>query len=212
MSGATVDESHIARVIQGVLREAQEERGSRGFVLAGPPGPEGALIRRWLSGAGLTVREPGDEAVEAAARSLRASGVDAAHATEAARRAVAWAVAEAETLIEVGHETKTHLVLEGCTAPVVPLGDLWASQVSELAGGVAPPVLLRSEPPEMLIAVDRALASFLEGGCAWSEVTAELPDRVALSVRRGLRRAANASRPPLVPKVSAWTPGLDLAL
>lgn len=212
MSDPAANESHLARIVQDVLRETQDERGTCGFVLTGPPGPEGDLIRRWLSEAGLTVHAPRGDAVAAAARTLTTAGVGAPHATEAARRAIAWALARAEALIEVGHETKTHLLLEGCAARVIPLGDLWASQVRELAGGISPLALLVSEPPEMLVEVDRTLGSFLEEGASFAEAAAALPDRVRRGVRRGLRRAAPGSRPPLVPKVSDWTPGLDLAL
>ncbi len=94
---------------------------------------------------------------------------------------------------------KEVLLLEGPMpgAELLPLGDVWGSQVSarDAAGARTP--------------LERALADAFESAAGLGALEAHLSADEAAEVRRRLLRAAPLLRPPLVPKLTEWTPGID---
>jgi hypothetical protein len=209
---------HAARcVITDVVTEHVRVCGTAGVALAGPDGPERALLRRWFEDAPFIVAEPDPERVaELYAALVRVEpdggtdgeGVDPRHALEVA----AAVLADRQHLTMVTCETRTLLVLDGVRSNVVPLGDVPASAVQTWTGDATLPALLRTHPASLLEALDGALSAFLEHGRPLSTALAELPADLAQEVAATLRgRGVPAARPPLVPKLSRWTPGHDLA-
>jgi hypothetical protein len=201
-------ERRVRGVVAEVLREALRARGARGVVVTGPTGPERALLLRWLTAEGLEVAEPDPARVEAVARALAGgTGEPDEDARGFALGAVARHLAHPDHLV-LSPQTRTHLLLEGAAAGILPLGDLYASTVAVWARGVSLPATLAGRS-ERLAPVDRALAAFLEGGRPLAEALDPLPVALRPLVERALRHGSSRTRPPLVPKLGPWTPGID---
>lgn len=98
--------------------------------------------------------------------------------------------------------TKEVLLLQGPLpgAELLPLGDLWGSRA-------------RSEDPDRpdppLEALERALEAAFDGGGGLGALDAHLTPEEAAEVRSRLLRTAPLLRPPVVPKLGAWTAGID---
>lgn len=116
--------------------------------------------------------------------------------------------AHGEVLL-VGPETRTHLVLDGGRADAFPLGGVAATRVADWAGGVTAVRFLEGEGPDALPAVDRALGAFLDEGRSLADALAPLDPALADRIARRLRAGVPAARPPIVPKLEGWTPGVD---
>lgn len=213
-------EDRIARVVVAVVAEAIREADARGVVLASSPRPETALLERWFAAAAITVKMPAAEVVRAVADSLEASlGGDAsepvARSSEEARRAAARVVANHEGLIPVSAANKTELIWAERLPPepLLPLGDLYASQIHALAGDCTVPPPLADIEPHQLRAVDEAMARVVDDGIrpdvAFAELSPELRDAVISAMRRS---AWKGTLPPVVPKLGRRTLGVDLEL
>jgi hypothetical protein len=114
-----------------------------------------------------------------------------------------------------GAETKTLLVLghHPTGAAILPLGDLWASEVQELAGGCTVPAPFPSQTPTELMAADAALRACLEEGARESAALAGLPVRIRDAIAGALEEGRASWHPPvLVPKLGRATLGIDLDL
>lgn len=213
-------EDRITRVVVAVVAEAIREADAHGVVLASSPRPETALLERWFTAAAITVKIPDAEVVRAVADTLEASlGGDASEAVarsnEEAHRAVARVIANREELIPVSAANKTELIWAERLPPepLLPLGDLYASQIHALAGAcTAPPPLVDIEP-DRLRAVDKAIAQVVEDGVRPDVAFVELPSELRDAAFSAMHRSAwKGILPPVVPKLSRRTLGVDLEL
>lgn len=206
-------EARLRTVVVGVVDSALRERGAGGVVLAGPESPERRLLVRWL---GERAVVPADEAVAPVREVLAAAAPDAPPQVleVEARRAVARARAAAEGLLCAAEIHKTTLVLASALPPepVLPLGDVWASEVEAAAGACTVPAPLEGlVAPDAIASVDGALRAHLESGVALEEALAPLESAVRERLADLLRRRPwGRFRMPLVPKLGARTVGIDL--
>ncbi len=213
-------EDRITRVVVAVVAEAIRDADAHGVVLASSPRPETALLERWFTAAAITVKTPDAEVVRAVAASLEASlGGDTSDAVvrwnDEALRAAARVIANREGLIPVSAANKTELIWDERfpPEPLLPLGDLYASQIYTLTGAcTAPPPLVDIEP-DRLRAVDTAIARVVEDGVRADVAFAELPSELRDAAFSAMQRSAwKGTLPPVVPKLSRRTLGVDLEL
>jgi len=198
-------------VVARVIAEEVAKTGGCGVVLASPPSASAELVRRWLAPS-LRVAWPDAGAVADVAGALAAAGAPGTLVEALAWRAVAEALGAAERLLPVGCTNKTELLLDPHPLParVLPLGDIWASTLHAGLGIASlPPVLARATPVEVA-AVDGALVEYLERGAAPAEAFGRL-GALEGPVRDALDRSAARRRGLLVPKLTSWAVGSDLA-
>ncbi|MEE8148655.1 MAG: hypothetical protein V3T24_13685 [Longimicrobiales bacterium] len=213
-------EDRVARVVVAVVAEALREADARGVVLASSPGPETALLERWFAAAAITVKTPDAEVVQAVADALETNrsgdaAEAAAWANEEARRAVARLIAAREELIPMSAANKTELIWAKRLPPepLLPLGDLYASQIHALAGACTAPPPLAGIDPDRLDAVDKAVAQVVEDGVRPDVAFAQLPSELRDAAISAMTRSAwKATLPPVVPKLGRRTLGVDLEL
>lgn len=180
--------ARVERVIRGVVAAAVRESGSVGVLVLEDWTPEGELVYEWL------VRELGETAVlrAAAATETETAGVLTAHPLN-----------------------RTALLLGGAPprADLLPLGDVYASQVQVLAAGW-------SAPPEVeavaaaaggVATLDAALSRWIderrEADAALGPLGADVAQTVLDLYDRG---RFFRLRPRLVPKLGPRTLGIDL--
>jgi hypothetical protein len=205
-------EGRIAEIVGAVAQQALADRGMTRIALLDDGGPEAALAARLLArtlGDGAIVRVTADGAgvepflphpgavprwrVEEEVRRLRARLMDGALAAHPA--------------------SKTALLLRGelPPEPLLPLGDLWATDVAALAGGwYAPPeVAALAEAAGGIGALDATLRRLIDGrdAAALDALPREAAERV-----RTMLGAGRASRrnPRIVPKLGGRTLCIDL--
>lgn len=213
-------EDRITRVVVAVVAEAIREADAHGVVLASSPRPETVLLERWFAAAAIPVKIPDAEVVRAVADSLEASlGGDAfeavVRASEEARRAAARVIANRDGLIPVSAANKTELIWADRLPPepLLPLGDLYASQIHTLAGACTTPPQLGDIEPDRLRAVDKAIAQVVEGGVRPDVAFAQLPSELRDAAFSAMHHSAwKGTLPPVVPKLSRRTLGVDLEL
>jgi hypothetical protein len=196
----------VERVVRGVCAEAVRAAAAGGIIVLDDWTPEGELVYEWL------VRELGEAQVwRAASVSSNVQGLTAAEAQAVG----AWRSAQAERALVAHPANRTALLLGGRlpAADLLPLGDVWASEVEALTGRwSAPPAV------ESFIAgagsvhdVDVALRRLVEQRAAAEHATAGLPPAAA-SELLGLYRQGQwwRLRPRIVPKLGTRTIGIDL--
>jgi hypothetical protein len=125
------------------------------------------------------------------------------------------ALARPRGFLHLGTANKSCLLLSGAlpTQPILPLGDVYASEVRSMAGSCTLPPCLLDASPGTLQDVDRALRAYLEEGFGQDDAFDGLAEPLRREVLAGLTRARKAWHPlPLVPKLSRATLGLDLDL
>ena len=213
-------EDRVSRVVVAVVAEAIREADAHGVVLASSPRPETTLLQRWFTAAAITVRIPDAEVVRAVADSLEASlnGRDSeavARSNEEAHRAAARVIANRERLIPVSAANKTELIWAERLPPepLLPLGDLYASQIHALAGSCTAPPPLGDIEPDRIRAVDEAIARVVEDGVRPDVAFAELPPELRNAAFSAMHRSAwRGTLPPVIPKLSKRTLGVDLEL
>lgn len=205
-------ERRIGEVVGAVARQALADRGRTRIALLDDGGPEAELAARLLE------RALGEAAV------VRVTAGDAGvepFLPEGQRVAERRAADEARRLrarlmdgVLVAHPAnKTTLLLGGemPPEPLLPLGDLWATDVVALAGGwSAPPeVAALAEAAGGIGALDTALRRRVDGRDprGLDGLPGEAAERV-----RGLLAAGGAWRrtPRIVPKLAGRTIGIDL--
>ncbi|MGE5863511.1 MAG: hypothetical protein ACM32J_00290 [Rhizobacter sp.] len=110
--------------------------------------------------------------------------------------------------------SKTVLLLPPeVTAPLLPLGDLYASQVEALAGSWSAPAAVQALAARAggIAALDAALQRWLEERRAPAEAFTPLGPELAAELLERLERSRAARwRPGLVPKLGSRTLGVDL--
>ena len=225
----SIDPHRAFRIIIGVLEEALRSSGRAAFVLSGG-GPEERLLTTWLDVAGLSWQAPSLDSLQAAKRLLVGVGHDGQPTVAAPRGAAperdpdpdaeasalaGAALARASGYLHLGSANKTCLLLSAHAPiqPVLPLGDLYASQVRFLAGSCTLPPCLQHVPAEVLEGVDAGLKAYLEDGFHRHQALAGLPEAVHRKILDAQAAARRAWHPiPLIPKLSRATLGLDLDL
>jgi hypothetical protein len=218
-------EHRLFTIVVGVIREALRYSNRDSVIIAGG-GPEAALLERWLEAAGIPFELPTQEFLEKTTEWLHEAGeaqpslgkgpsrrhLDQ-EASELAAQALAFAHHEESLLL--GTANKTHLLLGYGPAhpPILPLGDLYASQILELAGGCTLPAPLTGMATEEISAVDSALRAYFEDGRSANEAFRGLEPGRARQIRQMLQESSRLWHPlPLIPKLGEATLGLDLDL
>lgn len=190
--------AHVAAVVAGVVDAAARDAGRSRIVILDHAGPECALLESCLADAGFALpfeRAGGTDLDDARARARRAAGDDG-------------------LVVDPVNKTVAVLWPEWLAEPLLPLADLYASQVAALAGDWSAPADARAwiERAGGIEAVDGFLVRHLEerrpldealGAIADPAVRTELGDRF----RAGWwwRRRAG-----VVPKLGGRTLGIDL--
>lgn len=190
---------NIGSIIAGVVAQALEDARADALVLIADGSPEGALAERLLR------PHLGERLVQAQAASPAPTGVLEAWARAAASHPSA--------LVAVPTSKTGALLGAALPGPLLPLGDLWASQVAALCGAWSAP-----RPICDLVAaaggidvLDGALAALVDQRRHPEEAVSSLPDDVAGTLlalwdaARFVRRRLG-----LVPKLGARTIGVDL--
>lgn len=217
--------ARVSAVIGAVAAQAVRDAGARGIVLLHDGSPEAELARDWLSAAiggdGVwPVPAPDADAARAAYDAVRpgsgAEGDAPAPATliAQAHRLAARCVALDRHGLVADPANKTALLLGGRVPaePLLPLGDLYASQVAELAGDWSAPPATRKliDAAGGIAAVDAALIRRVDERRPPAEAFGPLPDggravRSAFDAGRFHRRRVG-----IVPKLGRRTLGIDL--
>jgi hypothetical protein len=189
----------IGAVIAAVLDQACRDARATGIVLLHDGTPEAALVADLIR-----PRLAGRLAITAAASPALPDLI------------AAWAEAAAShpDALVAAAPNKTVALLGGAPAtPLLPLADLWASQIAALCGTWSAPGNLR-ELAERAGGIDRlddALSDFVDGRLPWDQTLARLgPDLAGtvLALWNDTRFARR--RLGLVPKLGARTIGVDL--
>jgi hypothetical protein len=181
--------ARVERVVAAVCAAAVRDAAAAGIMVVQGDAAAVALLERWLEHAGIVVERgrPPDVA-------------EPRHASDAL----------------IAHPAcRTELLLCGRLplADLLPLGDLWASQVRALAGGWRGPAWLErlAAAAGGLAAVDGALMALVEERRPAAVAVAGLP---AVAAAELLQRYAagrwHRLRPRLVPKLAVRTLGIDL--
>lgn len=205
-------EARLAEVVCAVARQALADRGVQRVALVDDGSPEAALAARLLAplGEGVVARVRAEGAgVEPLLQTLAPI-----HGAERAAREVAGLRARLEPgALPAAPENKTALLLGGPlpAEPFLPLGDLWAGEVAELAGGWSAPAEVRSlaEAAGGIGALDAALRGVVERRDP--AALGALPEAAREEALRLLARGrAGRLFPVLVPKLGHRTLGVDL--
>ncbi|HEX8453390.1 MAG TPA: hypothetical protein VF647_14905 [Longimicrobium sp.] len=212
----TESERRAARIgdaIGAVTRQALLDRGAQRVALLDDGSPEAALAARFLTAAlgnDAVVRVSVDGAELEPLLHLLPPGTPRERLAEETRRLKARLL---EGVLTAHPANKTELLLGAALPPepLLPLGDLYASEVANLCGGwsASPEVRALAESAGGVEALDSALRRWLDGRDAGALVT--LPGKVAEEVTRRFR-AGRAARlaPRIVPKLGTRTLGVDL--
>lgn len=204
--------ARIAEVVGAVARQALRDRGAERIALLDDGGPEADLAARILGGAlgeGAVLRvTAGDAEVESV---LHLSPGTAAEPLRHEIRRLRARLTPGALPAHPGNKTALLLNARLPPEPLLPLGDLWASEVAELAGDwSAPPGVRRiAEQAGGIGVLDDALRAYVDRRDPRG--LEALPADAADAVRRALA-AGRAGRmyPVIVPKVGARTLGVDL--
>jgi len=205
-------ETRIAAIIGAVARQALHDRGAQRIALLDDGGPEARFAARVLADAldaDAVVRVTATDAEVESVLHLApgVSGEDLRH--ELCRlkaRLVPGALAA-----HPGNKTALLLGTPLPPEPLLPLGDLWASEAAELAGGWSAPAPVRriAEDAGGIEKLDDALRAFVDRRDPRG--LDGLPDGVANAVRRALAAGrAGRMHSMIVPKLGARTLGVDL--
>ncbi len=220
----------ITRIVVGVLRQALADSGAGALILLDDGSPEAGLAREWCTdAAGAAFVDVGREALAAgemraileARPGWRAQGggpnVDLdTLATEGRRldgRLRAAAVPGGALLAHPINKTALLLSSAAPPEPLLPLGDLWATDVRELAGGYTLPAPVRALAEEVggVDVLDGVLRAYFDERRTLPDALAPLPESARARVAGALAAARFARRHlGLVPKLGPRTPGIDL--
>ncbi|HEX2209197.1 MAG TPA: hypothetical protein VHG93_16065 [Longimicrobium sp.] len=199
----------VAEVIGAVARQALADRGRARIALLDDGSHEARLADSILRG------ELGPEAIicitvdDSDVQAL-AGGVDTARVRDEVRRMLARLEADA---LPAHPANKTALLLGGDPPPepLLPLGDLWATDVLALRGGwsASPEVEALAEEAGGIAALDGALRRLIDGRDA--SALHALPAEVAARTRAMLAAGSAGRRYPcIVPKLGGRTLFSDL--
>jgi len=187
--------SNLERIVTGVVRQAIIDADAAGVALRDDGSPEAILLVGWFDRAfGASFHRVGD-GPDTWAR-IRHAAVE-------------------QGLLTASPINKTVLLLEPRPVPetLIPLGDLYASDVRAVAGGwQGTPIVHRMEALCGGIDVlDAALRARFEERHSLPDTLAKLPEPARAAFAEALERARFArGRAGLVPKLGTRTAGIDL--
>jgi hypothetical protein len=195
----------LAALVGGVLKQALAVTGRSGVVILDDWSPEASLAIDWCRA------ELGDTAVLSASL----DGVDPGTHPEETLRAQARELARQHNALTANAANKTTLLLsrDFPPEPLLPLGDIYATQIQQLAGGWSGSAQIRNlaRAAGGIEALDRALQVFCEGWRSAQKAAELLPDEARgpflEAVRAGRFWREHAG---LIPKLSERTIGIDL--
>lgn len=195
--------ARIAAIIGDVLRQAVQDARAAGIVLIDDGSPGARLAAGWCRDA------LGRETVWIVAGSC----ADAE--AEERLRLEARIEARRRGALVANPACKTALLLGDAfpPEPLLPLGDLYAREIRDLAGDVVlPPAAARvAEMAGGIDAVDAALFDLLERRADEAQALAGLPSAAARALVERLEANRFARRRPgLIPKLGQRTLGIDL--
>jgi hypothetical protein len=178
--------ARVERVVRGVIAAAVRESGADGVVVLEDWTPEGELVYEWL------VRELGEAAVWRGAADVHGEQVLTAHPLN-----------------------RTALLLGGAPprADLLPLGDVYASQVQVMASGWSAPAEVEAVATAAggVATLDAALSRWIDDRRDAESALDALGADVARTVLRLYTRGRFFRlRPRLVPKLGPRTLGIDL--
>ena len=195
----------ISALVGAVLKEALRSTRREAVVILDDWSPEASLVAAWCASA------LGESNVFTATL----DGLDPGSAPDEALRSHARVLARQRNALTVNAANKTSLLLtpEFPPEPLLPLGDLYASQIAELAGGWSAPARVRSLARSAggIEVLDRALQQHVEGWKSAQEAAEPLPEEArgpfleGIGAGRFWREHAG-----LIPKLSGRTIGIDL--
>ena len=205
-------ERRVAEIVGAVARQALADRGASRIALLDDGGPEAELAARLLAtalGADRVVRVTAQAGEVESVLHLAPYG-DRERLGEELRRMRA-RLTEDAVVAHPGNKTALLLGGELPPEPLLPLADLWATDVAELAGGwSAPPEVRRiAELAGGIEPLDAALRAWAEGrdAAALASLPAEAAEAVAPALAAG---RASRLHPRIVPKIGTRTIGVDL--
>lgn len=211
----------IGAVVAGVLRQALADAGARRILLLDDGSAQARLALEWCAAAaGIENAIPvrGETFVGLLGEQIGpgAPQPDEILGAETARLEARLEAARGEPALLAHPANKTALVLAGLAAPpepLLPLGDLYASEVEALAGGWSAPARVRELAGRVggIERLDALLRAHFDERRPLREALAPLPE----DARRRLEDAVEAARfgrrrLVLVPKLGARTLGVDL--
>jgi hypothetical protein len=205
--------ARIGEAVGAVARQALLDRGARRVALLDDGSPEAALASRFLAAAlgnDAVVRVSVDGAELEPLLHLLPPGLPRERLEDELRRMKARLL---EGALAAHSANKTELLLGAALPPepLLPLGDLYASEVASLCGGwsASSEVRALAESAGGVEALDAALRRWLDGRdpAALNALPAAAAEQVERRFRAG-RAARLASR--IVPKLGTRTLGVDL--
>ncbi len=194
----------MREVLGGVLRESLRVSGRTGIVILDDGTPEARLLGQWCE------QELGSD------RTWRVTANDAAEPeAEESMRFRARVLARERNALTAHCANKTALLLgrEFPVEPLLPLGDLYATQIAVLAGDWSGPADMRQlvELAGGIEATDHALGSWFERWQPADSAVADLPAASRGPFLEAVRRGRFwRERAGLVPKLTTRTIGIDL--
>lgn len=204
--GAAARAERVERVVRGVCASAVRETATAGIVVLDDWTPEGELLYEWL------VHELGEARVwRAASLASNLQGLSTAESQLVA----AWRSAQDGTRLVAHPCNRTALLLCGRPpwADLLPLGDLWASQVERLTGRWSAPEAVEALAAAVggVAVIDDALERMLDRREPQDAALAALPEGAARRLLGFYERGRPYRlRPRLIPKLAARTLGIDL--
>lgn len=212
--------ARVAAVVAGVVRQAVEDAGAAGVVLLDDGSAEARLAAEWCGAALGTERvfrvaPPSADAVGAvlaAAQGTVRSAPDAGAAE--LHRLVGRLLALERNALLAHPANKTALLLAAAVPPepLLPLGDLYASEVEQLAGtwSAPPEVAALADLAGSIGRLDAALAEHVDRRRPAEAALAPLPPAARAAVLDALETGRFARRRVgLVPKLTTRTVGVD---
>lgn len=212
--------ARVAAVVGGVVRQAIQDAGAAGVVLLDDGSPEARLAAEWC-GAALgpervfRVAPPSGNAVEAVLAAAQGAVPTAPEVSEAEVHRLFGRLIALERKALLAHPAnKTALLLAAAVPPepLLPLGDLYASEVERLAGSwSAPPeVAALADLAGGIDRLDAALIEHLDRRRPAEAALASLPPAARAAVLDALETGRFARRRiGLVPKLTTRTLGVD---
>lgn len=208
---ASAREARIASTVAAVVRQALLDAGVGRVALLDDGSPEAGFAARILHSAlgGEAVVRVTTEGADAKMPFPEAGGPPDTLQAEI-RRFRARLLPDA---LVAAADNKTALLLDGPLPPepLLPLGDLYASEVAALAGDWSASAEVRglAEACGGIAALDAALRARIDGRAP--DALRALPPGMAEAVERALHRGRSSRLfPRIVPKIGARTLGVDL--